>query len=148
MYKKSVMHVQSCSFAYKTYCFLTFSSPSASLDLKVPTNRELTQRRERRQRERQNQQNNNFACASRFLYISLPSLHEISISRFRGCLHDTGATFASERVHSGSLSWLYICLHDTTTNSMLARVTWREFTPVLVPGREFHSGTKSRNGIV
>ena len=23
----------------------------------------------------------------------------------------------------------------------------REFTPVLVPGREFHSGTKSRNGI-
>ena len=34
---------------------------------------------------------------------------------FRGCLHDTGATFAPERVHSGSLSWLYICLHDTTT---------------------------------
>ena len=33
----------------------------------------------------------------------------------RGCLHDTGATFALERVHSGSLSWLYICLHDTTT---------------------------------
>ena len=31
-----VMHVQSCCFAYKTYCFLTFSSPSASLDLKVP----------------------------------------------------------------------------------------------------------------
>ena len=24
----------------------------------------------------------------------------------------------------------------------------REFTPVLVPGREFHSGTKSRNGIM
>ena len=36
MYKKSVMHVQSCCFAYKTYCFLTFSLPSASLDLKVP----------------------------------------------------------------------------------------------------------------
>ena len=32
-----------------------------------------------------------------------------------GCLHDTGATFAPERVHSGSLSWFYICLHDTTT---------------------------------
>ena len=30
------MHVQSCCFAYNTYCFLTFSSPSASLDLKVP----------------------------------------------------------------------------------------------------------------
>ena len=33
----------------------------------------------------------------------------------RGCLNDTEATFAPERVHSGSLSWLYICLHDTTT---------------------------------
>ena len=33
-----------------------------------------------------------------------------------GCLHDTGATFAPERVHCGSLSWLYICLHDTTKN--------------------------------
>ena len=30
------MHVQSCCFYYKTYCFLTFSSPSASFDLKVP----------------------------------------------------------------------------------------------------------------
>ena len=38
----------------------------------------------------------------------------------RGCLHDTGAKV---RVHSGSLSWLYIYLHDTTTNFMLARVT-------------------------
>ena len=36
MYKKSVVHVQSCCFANKTYCFLTFSLPSASLDLKVP----------------------------------------------------------------------------------------------------------------
>ena len=39
-------------------------------------------------------------------------------SRFdyiRGCLHDNGATFASARVHSGPLSLLYICLHDTTT---------------------------------
>ena len=33
----------------------------------------------------------------------------------RGCLHDTGAIFGAERVHSGSLSWLYICWHDTTT---------------------------------
>ena len=35
--------------------------------------------------------------------------------RVRRCLHDPEATFAPERVHSGSLSWLYICLHDTTT---------------------------------
>ena len=33
----------------------------------------------------------------------------------RGCLHDTWAIFTPKRVHSGSLSWLYICLHDTTT---------------------------------
>ena len=36
-------------------------------------------------------------------------------SHLRGCLHDTGATFAPEWVHSCSLSWLYICLNDTTT---------------------------------
>ena len=38
--QKKGMHVQSCCFAYKTYSFffLTFSSPSASLDLKVPNN--------------------------------------------------------------------------------------------------------------
>ena len=30
------MHVQRRYFAYKTYCFLTFSLPSASLDLNVP----------------------------------------------------------------------------------------------------------------
>ena len=34
---------------------------------------------------------------------------------FRGSLHDTGTTFAPARVHSGSLSHGYICLHDTTT---------------------------------
>ena len=45
---------------------------------------------------------------------------QINLSKknlLRGCLHDTGATFAPRRVHSGSLSWLYICLHDTTTKS-------------------------------
>ena len=30
-----------------------------------------------------------------------------------GCLHDTGATFIPARVHSGSLLWLCIRLHDT-----------------------------------
>ena len=38
-----------------------------------------------------------------------------SCAPIRVCLHYTGATFAPGRVHSGSLSWLYICLHDTTT---------------------------------
>ena len=33
----------------------------------------------------------------------------------RGCLHDAGATFAPVRVHSDSISWLCICLHDTIT---------------------------------
>ena len=36
MYKKSMMHVQTCCFAHLTYrFFLTFLLPSASLDLKV-----------------------------------------------------------------------------------------------------------------
>ena len=30
-------------------------------------------------------------------------------------LHDIGVTFAPVRIHSGSLSSVYICLHDTTT---------------------------------
>ena len=39
--QKSMVHVQSCFFANKTYCFLTFSLPSASLDLKVPNNKSI-----------------------------------------------------------------------------------------------------------
>ena len=42
-------------------------------------------------------------------------LFQILIGTLRGCLHDTRGTFAPELVHSGSLSWLYIYLHDTTT---------------------------------
>ena len=41
----------------------------------------------------------------------------------RGCLDDNGLTFAWAWVHSGSLSWLYICLHDTPQNIMPAWVT-------------------------
>ena len=44
----------------------------------------------------------------------------------------------------GSLSWLYICLHDTTTKCH-AGVS---FTPVVVLGREFHSSMKSCNSIM
>ena len=47
--------------------------------------------------------------------VKLRNTIKLQNIRFRGCLHDTGATFAPEQVHSGSLSWLYICLHDTTT---------------------------------
>ena len=32
-----MVHVQSCCFANQTYCFLTFSLPFASLNLKVPS---------------------------------------------------------------------------------------------------------------
>ena len=46
-------------------------------------------------------------------FLKIMKLVEYRIAK--GCLHDTGATFAPERAHSGSLSWLYICLHDTTT---------------------------------
>ena len=43
-----------------------------------------------------------------------PETHK-GLKHVRECLHDTGATFAPKQVHSGSLSQLYICLHDTTT---------------------------------
>ena len=91
MYKKSVMHVQSCCFAYKTYCFLTFSSPSASLDLKVPKVpiRDLTKLRRRRQGERQkskrfNEQNNNSARASRFFvhFFAVPAQLRREMTKF------------------------------------------------------------------
>ena len=60
----------------------------------------------------------------------------------RGCLHDTVTTFAPTfaQVHSISLSWLYSCLHDTTTKchagvshpgvSLPGYCTWAKFTPV------------------
>ena len=35
--------------------------------------------------------------------------------KVRGCLHDLGAIFIPARVHSGSLLWLCIRLHDTNT---------------------------------
>ena len=42
----------------------------------------------------------------------------------RGCLHDTMATFAPARLHSGSLSWLYIFVYVIPPqNVMPARVT-------------------------
>ena len=41
--------------------------------------------------------------------------HRSQISQLRGCLHDVGATFIPARVHSGSLLWLCIRLHDTNT---------------------------------
>ena len=37
------------------------------------------------------------------------------VKSLRGCLHDIGATFIPARVHSGSLLWLCIRLHDTNT---------------------------------
>ena len=46
---------------------------------------------------------------------SISQVVNVVLGSLRGCLHDSGATFAPGRVHSGSLSWLYICLHDTTT---------------------------------
>ena len=66
----------------------------------------------------------------------------------RGCLHDTGATFAPERVHSGSPHGSIFVYMIPPQISCWRESPLREFTPVLVPGREFHSGTKSRNGIM
>ena len=64
---------------------------------------------------------------------TLKSFEERS-NDFRRCLHDTGATFVPERVHSGSLSWLYIVYMIPPQNVMPARVT-----PALV-----HPGSRTR----
>ena len=62
------MHVQSCCFAYKTYCFLTFSLPSASLDLKVPNRHFAIRWRDSNENVKNNnrfgRQNHSFARAS------------------------------------------------------------------------------------
>ena len=46
----------------------------------------------------------------------------------RAYLHDTGATFIPVRVHSSSLLWLCIRLHDTSTKSCTgaSSIEWRE----------------------
>ena len=51
------------------------------------------------------------------IHLDRRRVSEAGYNFLRGCLHDTRATFATRRVHSGSLSWLYICVHDTTRKS-------------------------------
>ena len=46
---------------------------------------------------------------------NISKIHISWPTTYWGCLHATVVTFAPEQVHSGSLSRLYICLHDTTT---------------------------------
>ena len=83
--------------------------------------------------------------------MAVPALgHLQTMGLVRGCLQDTWATFAPARVHSSSPSWLYLCLHDTTTKCH-AGVSHPGVSS-LVRGclqhkREFHSRTKSSNGI-
>ena len=67
--------------------------------------------------------------------------------RIRGCLHDTGATFGASSLRFPLMAlYLFTWYH----HKILCRreSPRREFTPVLAPGKEFHSGTKSRNGIM
>ena len=79
--KRTTLHVQ-LTFWYIFFFF--------DYDVKLPSftfyrgNGELKQRRRRQQRERQennkfDKQHSNFAHASRFLYISLPSLHDYEV---------------------------------------------------------------------
>ena len=50
-------------------------------------------------------------------WLTLDSYALLNSLFLRGCLHDTGATFIPVRVHSGSLLWFCIRLHDTSTKS-------------------------------
>ena len=61
--------------------------------------------------------------------------------KLRGCLHNTRAIFAPPQVHSRTLSWLYICLNDTTTKCHAsARHSGVRFTPVIALEGEFRTG--------
>ena len=65
-------------------------------------------------------------------------------------LHDTGSTFIPVRVHSGSLLWFCIRLHDTRQKRTPERVI-----PVRVhcfyftgAGSDYQSGTKTHPDVV
>ena len=64
-----------------------------------------------------------------------------------GCLHDMRLSRRREftPVPSHGSTFLYMIKPQ---NVMRCESSRREFTPVVVPGREFHSGTKSRNSIM
>ena len=56
--------------------------------------------------------------------MAVPALgHLQTMWLVRGCLHDTGATFAPVRVHSSSLSWLCFVYMIPPQNVMPAQVT-------------------------
>ena len=79
--------------------------------------------------------------------------------QLRGCLHDTGANFAPAQVHSSSLSWLCICLHDITEKSHAGATLTGARSPQLlhrsedfVPARNLATvsckrGTTTRSGV-
>ena len=74
------------------------------------------------------------------VYQDNPSTNEqVANRQLRGCLHDIGATFILVRVHSGSLLWLCIRLHDTNTKchtgaSSPRFLCWSE---IFIPARKF-----------
>ena len=57
----------------------------------------------------------------------------------RGCLHDNGATFIPARVHSGSLLWLCIRLHDTKAKCHAGASSPRFLcrSKIFIPARKF-----------
>ena len=60
-------------------------------------------------------------------------------SFLRGCLHDTGATFIPARVHSGSLLWLCIRLHDAQAKCHAGASSPRFLcrSEIFIPARNF-----------
>ena len=59
----------------------------------------------------------------RYSRMTFQSNWLLYLVQLKGCLHDTGATFAPEWAHSGSLSWLYIFYMIPPQNVMPALVT-------------------------
>ena len=97
-----------CSILLGTFFFFF------DYDVKLPSftfyregNGDLKQRRRRQQQERQkrnrfDKQNNNFARASRFLYISLPSLHDYEVKA-------PNFTFCEGREHKATTFCFFSC---------------------------------------
>ena len=95
-----------CSILFGTFFFLFRLLPRFTFYREG--NMELKQRRRRQKRERQkkhgfHKQNNNFAHASSFLYMPLPSLHDYEVKA-------PNFTFCGGRAHTTTTFFFFSCI--------------------------------------
>ena len=89
------------------------------------------------------------STCEKYIVVVISPLTSSMKNQVRGCLHDTGASFIPVRVHSSSLLWFCIRLHDTSTKSHNGTShTGASSSPVTVLERDFHSGTKTHSDVM